>query len=134
MQKTDTNSEYDQNINVKLGEISKSLNAISSSLESLSELGYIWLQPVLLATLSNIFKSPAQIKAYLLSDGTRSTRDIGKYLNVSHQTIKNWWDYWNAEYKIVEQDSKSGSFRKLYSLSDLVAVFGIPPQKENQNE
>ena len=125
--------DSDPSIEEKLDEISLELKAITSSLDGIYELGYIWLQPNISSSLSHIFKSPVQLKAYLLSDGTRSTRDIGKMINVSHQTIKNWWDNWAIELKIVEQDIKGGSYKKLFSLSDLVTIFGIQ-QKENIDE
>ena len=127
--------ENDTNQNVdKLEKISASLEAIASSLQSIFGLGFIRTQPNILSSLPHIFKSSAQLKAYLLSDGTLSTRDIGKIVNSSHTTIGNWWEKRSSEFDIVERDKKSGSYKKRYSLADLVAVFGIQQQKENDDE
>lgn len=127
--------ENDTNQNVdKLEKISASLEAIASSLKSIFKLGFIWTQPNILSSLPHIFKSSAQLKAYLLSDGTLSIRDIGKIVNFSHTTIKRWLDKWSSEFDIVERDEKSGSYKKRYSLADLVAVFGVQQQKENDDE
>jgi hypothetical protein len=122
-----------QNVD-KLEKISASLEAIASSLQSIFELGFIWTQPNILSSLPHIFNSSTQLKVYLLSDGTLSTRDIGKIVNLSHTTIKRWWDKWSSEFDIVERDEKSGSYKKRYSLADLVAVFGDQQQKENDDE
>jgi len=103
-------------------------------LQSIFGLGLIWTQPNILASLPHIFKSSAQLKAYLLSDGKLSTRDIGKIVNVSNVTIKRWWDKWSKDFDIVERDEKNDSYKKRYSLADLVAVFGIQQQKENDDE
>jgi len=108
----------------KLSEISDTLVAISSSLEGINELGFMWMQPRIISALSKIFPSPKQLKAYLLSDGSRSTREIGKTIGVSNVTIKNWWDKWDKDFQIVVQDSIGGSFRKLYSIGDLFIIFG----------
>lgn len=129
----DPDPDPEQSTEEKLYAISKRLKEISSSLDGIYELGFIWMQSSILKSLSHIFKSPVQLKAYLLSDGTRSTRDIGKMINVSHQTIKNWWDTWNTDFKIVEQEAKSGSYKKIYSLGDLVAIFGTQ-QEEKSDE
>ncbi len=128
-----TENVQDEN-NAYLEIISKSLQGIDCSLQNIYELGFIWSQPIVLSYLSHIFKSTAQLKAYLLSDGVLSTREIGKIINSSHQTIKNWWDKWSSEFDIVERDRESGSYRKRYSLADLVAIFGNEQEKENEDE
>jgi len=125
MSNINTDPQINQNIEEKLEKISSSLNAISKSLENINELGYIWSQSTILEFLPHVFKSPIQLKAYMLSDGNRSTRDISRFLKkVSHQTINNWWDTWSTKFGIVEQNKVNGPFRKLYSLSDLFMVFG----------
>jgi hypothetical protein len=122
----------------KLSKISDTLSAISSSLEGLNELGIILLQPRIISTLSSIFPSPKHLRAYLLSDGLRSSRDIGKIIKVSHTTIKNWWNKWNNEFQIVTQDAKTGTFGKKYSIGDLLIIFGVentePKEIEDENK
>ncbi len=124
MAKVSNKVDVEFSVENKLTEISEYLSVISSRLEGLNELGIILLQPRIISTLSCIFPSSKHLKAYLLSDGFRSTRDIGKIIKVSHQTIKNWWDKWNNEFQIVTQDKKSGSFRKKYSIGELFLIFG----------
>ena len=70
-----------------------------------------------------IFKDQKQLLAYTLTDGIKSSRDIGKYLQVSHQTIINWWNEW-IDTGIVEKIGSQGQIKSKYSIIELVTLFG----------
>ncbi len=78
--------------------------------------------------LTDLFKNGRELLAYELSDGVRSTRDIARQLGVDQKTVSNWWRHWHEVSKIVEKAGKRGQFRARYSLSDLLALYGKPPQ------
>src|SRR5215510_13180271 len=64
--------------------------------------------------LSDIFTSPRDRKIYELSDGTRSTRDIGKIINLDQKGVSNLWKKW-AESGIVESTGKLKPYKAKYS-------------------
>ena len=61
-----------------------------------------------------------KIIAYELSDGYRSTNDIAQYVDVSHQTVYNWWNKW-FEFGLIEQTEKygGGRYKRLCSLTKM---------------
>ena len=127
-------SQANPNPDPDLHTIALLLGKISASLESIAELQYVSVIPLLLSKLSDIFETPSELRMYMLSDGQRSSREIADLLNVSHTTITNCWARWDESFNIVKQDTKKGSYRRLYSLLDLVSIFGDYSTKEPINE
>jgi hypothetical protein len=76
--------------------------------------------PVTRSILSRYFRSGKQLRAYELTDGNNSTRQIGKVIGVDQKTVSTWWRTWEKEHKIVHKAGKRGQFKRLYSLADLV--------------
>jgi hypothetical protein len=109
------------------------IQAICSRLEDLMR---ILAEPVLEASLGHVFShDPKQLRAYELTDGNNSTRDIGSLVGVDQKTISTWWRKWEADYQIVEKFGRRGQFRKRYSLLELMVRHGKPvaqpPATEN---
>jgi hypothetical protein len=82
----------------------------------------ILVQPILSNSLEGIFKTPRQLYAYELSNGERSTREIGKLVKLDQKGISNWWREWEKA-GLVEKIGKKGQFKALYSLLELLLVF-----------
>jgi hypothetical protein len=107
--------------------IAAELPRISKLLEDLLQAsvrieGYLRIVavPVISPTLSRYFKTGKQLRAYELTDGSTSTRQIGKAIGVDQKTVSTWWRTWEKEHKIVHKVGKRGQFKRLYSLAELV--------------
>jgi len=88
-------------------------------------------QPDIEKRLNHIFLSSAELLAYKLSDGKRSSKEIGDQVDVSHTTITNWWKKWEESYKIVETFGYRNPYKAKYSLPELVNLFGrLETEKE----
>ncbi len=127
----------DPRIEVDLRDILNELSSAKNKLDRLEQqnteiqlLLRILVQPILWNSLKTIFTKPKQLWAYELSDGNRSTRDIGRIISVDQKTISTWWRTWSENYKIVEKTGKRGQFKKLYNLLDLVLLYSY---EESQN-
>ena len=92
--------------------------------DQLEELLRILAEPILETSLSEIFPTSKHLRAYELSNGERSTRDIGALIGVDQKTISTWWRNWETDQKIVEKFGKRGQFKKRYSLLDLMIRHG----------
>lgn len=79
------------------------------------------------AWLSHLFPDGKTLLAYVLSDGKRSTRDIGKHVGVDQKTISTWWRTWQREYHIVEKAGNRGQFKAKFTIAHLLAIHGKPP-------
>ena len=90
----------------------------------------ILVQPLLLAHLPDLFKNAKQLRAYELSDGVRSTRDIASAVGVDQKTISDWWRSWRDDYDIVQKAGPRGQFKACYSILDLLVRFGADAQAE----
>jgi CRP-like cAMP-binding protein len=75
-------------------------------------LGLQQLRPILLELL----RDPRERRAFELSDGSRSTREVGEIVGVSGATISRWWTKW-AAVGIVSQDER-GTAQHLVSVED----------------
>jgi DNA-binding transcriptional regulator YhcF (GntR family) len=106
----------------ELARISESVETLLASNHRIEGLLRILAQPVLQSALHRVFKDGKQLHAYELSDGNRSTREIGKLVGVDQKTVSRWWRAWEKEYGIIEKTGKRGQFRGRYSLADLVAL------------
>ena len=103
--------------------------AIKVTCGRLEDLMRVLVQPILETALSHIFTTPQQWRAYELSDGFRSTREIGSLIGVDQKTVSSWWQKWATNHKIVEKVGKQGRCRKRYSWTDLVALYGSTTSK-----
>ncbi len=113
------------------------LKVIESNNSEMLTLLRILAQPVLSSSLQEIFKTPKQLYVYELSNGERSTRDIGKLVKLDQKGISNWWREWERD-GLVEKVGKKGQFKACYSLLELLLVY-LPTKKqkstkENNNE
>jgi hypothetical protein len=96
--------------------------AISDATQTLREIlmwirfeNFAKLRKILLATL----KTDEEKRAYELTDGERSRRDIGWKVEVSNSTIQSWWNKW-YDLGIVEPSGKrKGRPQKIVSLEDM---------------
>jgi hypothetical protein len=132
MNKNDESAQIDAQ--QLLSEITK-IQAICNHLEDLMR---ILAEPVLEVSLGHIFSNDLkQLRAYELTDGNNSTRDIGALVGVDQKTISTWWRKWAAGYHIVEKFGRRGQFRKRYSLLELMVRHGKPvaqpPATEKEN-
>ena len=113
-----------------LYEISRQLAALAASNERIEGLLRIMAEPVLQSALTRYFKNSAQIRAYELSDGILSTRQIGKMVGVDQKTISTWWRHWEGQHGIVERAGKRGQFRRRFSFVELLGMSaGAPSAK-----
>ncbi|MEP7358606.1 MAG: hypothetical protein ABI847_15260 [Anaerolineales bacterium] len=105
----------------ELARLSDELVRLAEANQRIEDLVTLMAQPMLLPALHALFKDAKQLRAYQLSDGRRSTREIGKSVGVDQKTISRWWRAWK-DYKIMEKAGKRGQFRARYSLGALVAM------------
>ena len=106
----------------ELREISRQLAAMAASNERIETLLRIIADPILQAGLARYFKNSAQMRAYELSDGMLSTRQIGKMVGVDQKTISTWWRNWEANHGIVERAGKRGQCRRRFSFLELLSL------------
>ena len=101
--------------------MAEELDRLAEANERMQDLLTLLAQPLLLPPLHGLFKDIRQLRAYELSDGRRSTREIGKRVGVDQKTISRWWRMWKDS-RIMEKAGKRGQFRARYSLADLLAM------------
>lgn len=82
----------------------------------------ILAQPVLEKLLRNVFTNHKQLRAYELSDGQRSTREIAGLVGAGQKTISRWWVDWESNKGIIEQVGIRGQYKKKYALIDLATM------------
>ena len=82
----DSNSS-DQTLVELLQELPVEVKSLKFSAARLEDLMRILALPLLLSTLNELFKNGKQLRAYELSDGSRSTRQIGSLINVDQKRI-----------------------------------------------
>ncbi len=114
----------------EFAKISEQLDALVEISRRVEGLLRVMIEPILKTSLSTIFTASKQIRAYELSDGVKSTREIGMMVGVDQKTISNWWRDWEKNYGIVEKHGKRGQFRKRYSFADLVAMYAVSTPEE----
>ncbi|MCP8309409.1 MAG: helix-turn-helix domain-containing protein [archaeon] len=81
------------------------------------------------SVLLSLLDSETKRIIYHLSDGEKSSGDIGKMSGVSDQTVRNYWRDWFTKGIVEPKSVKGGTrYKKVFSLED----FGIevPPLKE----
>ena len=88
----------------------------------------ILVHPILMSELSVVFKNAKQLRAYELSNGERSTRDIGQIVKIDQKGISNWWREWERE-GLVDKVGTKGQFKARYTLLELLVV-SLPTRKQ----
>ena len=115
-----------------LSSIEEKLNRMEQQNKETQMLLRILAQPILWSSLTNIFTKPQQLWAYELSDGRRSTRDIGKIVGVDQKTISTWWrDF--ADLGITEKTGERGQFKSRYTLLELMVLHSLSEKEKNQH-
>jgi hypothetical protein len=106
----------------RLSLLEDQLNILELQNREAQNLLRILVQPILSNSLEGIFKTPRQLYAYELSNGERSTREIGKLVKLDQKGISNWWREWE-KVGLVEKVGKKGQFKARYSLLELLLVY-----------
>ena len=75
-------------------DIVKQLEVLNKTCSQMAKLLEFSIQKELENALSKIFASPRDRKIYELSNGSRSTRDIGKIIGVDQKVISKLWTKW----------------------------------------
>lgn len=124
-----------------LSDVMVELNDLKEKLSSLEEqslytqsLIRILVHPILISELTGVFKTPKQMRAYELSNGERSTRDIGKLISYDQKGISTWWREW-GKIGIAAKTGRKGQFKANYTLFELLIVnSGSKKQKASSQE
>ena len=117
----------------KLSLVENKLEILESQNGELQNLLRILAQPILSSSLQEIFKTSKQLYAYELSNGERSTRDIGRLVNSDQKSISNWWREWKTK-GLVEKVGKKGQFKARYSLLELLVIYSPINDKRSSKE
>ena len=96
----------------------RKLNKISSQICEMLQLIFA---KELDSILSDLFSSPEEMKIYELSDGIRSTREIGNAIGIGKDKISDYWRKWEIE-GIVISSGKLKPYKAKYSLIELAQI------------
>jgi CRP-like cAMP-binding protein len=77
--------------------------------------------------LEDVLADSKHLKAYELTDGTRTQTEIGKIVGLSQQAISSLWKRWRR--LGVVRDGDKGKYVHLVSPADLGMI--MPPLSEN---
>lgn len=121
-----------RNIFNKLGEIENKLNVLEKQNKDSRILLRVLVEPILSSGLQEIFKSPKDLYAYELSNGERSTREIGNLVKLDQKGISNRWRDWEKD-GLVEKAGKKGQFKARYTLLELLVVY-LPTRKPKSSK
>ena len=58
----------------------------------------------LTASLQAVLDTPEKERAYALSDGMTSAREVGRQVGTTHGTVGRWWDEWLQKGLAVKRD------------------------------
>lgn len=105
----------------------EAFRALERAVDQLEPLIRIQAYSIAILWLRGVFKDGKQLLAYELSNGRRSTREIGRRIGVDQKTVSTWWRTWQRQFKIVEKAGSRGQFRARFSLAELLALHGEPP-------
>ena len=117
----------------RLSLVENKLEILDSHNSELQNLLRILAHPILSDSLQGIFKNSKQLYAYELSNGERSTRDIGRLVKSDQKSISNWWREWESK-GLVEKVGKKGQFKARYSLLELIVVYSPSNDKKASKE
>ena len=110
-----------ETVSRELARIAEYLSAVAESNSQIERLLQVLAQPIVLSTLPHVFRNSKQFRAYELSDGVRSTRQIADIIGVDQKTVSTWWRTWEQNFHIIEKTGIRGQFRKRYEVTDLIA-------------
>jgi len=116
------------NILIKLSSIENKLAQLAQQAKESQMLLRVLAQPIIMSLLNEVFRSPKQLRAYELSDGKRSTRDIGKLIKRDQKGISIWWREWE-KLGIAEKVGIKGQFKARYTLLELLFVITSKKQE-----
>ena len=81
------------------------------------------------AAVAALLDSDQKKLAFDMTNGSNTARGIGATIGVSHGTVVNWWGAWFSAGILFEHE---GTYKKLFSLSDLgIAAPANPAPKRN---
>jgi hypothetical protein len=103
-------------------ELINELKKLNDTLSRIADLFEFSLDEEIENALADIFSNPRDRKIYELSDGTRSTRDIGKIINLDQKGISNLWKAW-AEIGIVESTGHLKPYKAKHTLIELAKIY-----------
>ena len=69
--------------------------------------------------IKNSITTKTEMLIYELSNGTFTTREIAKKVNVSHATVANYWKKWAALGLVFPSQKYKGRYKRAISLRDL---------------
>jgi len=107
--------------------ISREVARIRQSQASTEQFQQVEAFTVARVWLPHIFPDGKNLLAYILSDGERTTREIGKHVGVDQKTVSTWWRAWKRVHHIADKAGNRGQFKARFSLAELVAIEGKPP-------
>lgn len=117
-----------QDILNRLREIENKLKVLEKQNDHSQILLRVLAEPILSSSLQEIFKSPKDLYAYELSNGERSTREIGNLVKLDQKGISNRWREWEKD-GLVQKAGKKGQFKGRYTLLELLVVY-LPTRKQ----
>ncbi len=105
-------------------EILTELEILNKNQSELNMLIQFYLKTEIKENLINVFNKPEELKAFQLTDGNRTSSEIGLLVGKSQKTISDWWKKWESEFGIVETEGYKNPYRSKYSLVELALIFG----------
>lgn len=93
--------------------------------------------PKLRTILEQNLPTDKEKRIYELSDGERSTRDIAKLSDVSHQTVANYWEKWSKLGIVDTTETKEGRYKRICSLEQVgleIAKVEVTEIKDQEKE
>ncbi len=104
------------------------LKTLNQTQKQIADYLRILAQPEIESHLKPLFASSIEIRAYELTNGKRSTRDIAELVNSNKDTISSLWKKW-AEMGIAESTGNQKPYKARLSLVDLLASLDKPTDK-----
>lgn len=102
-------------------DITKLLEELNKTNSRILELLDFLVHDEIEKSLSHLFTSSKEMRVYELTDGTRSTRDIGQLIGLDKQGISILWRKW-AEIGIVESTGARKPYKTKYSVFELTKM------------
>ncbi len=102
-------------------QISIELEKLNKTLSRIADLIEFSMDDEIEEALTDFFTNTRDRKIYELSDGIRSSRDIGKIVSLDQKSISNLWKKWE-EIEIVEPTGKLKPYKAKYTIIELVKI------------
>ncbi|MBW8011013.1 MAG: hypothetical protein FVQ83_07210 [Chloroflexi bacterium] len=116
--------------NENQSEVSKILKELAVIHTRIEKWLRFFAQSELEKRLSNIFSTNEELIIYELTNGKRSSREIAKLVNKSHNWIVDLWKKWEDDNNIVEPIGPRKPYSAKYTLPELAILFGKSELKE----